>query len=88
MLLKKYLAQNRNKWPNNYDFANKLGISTATLSCIINGKNKPSKELAVKIEIMTDGEVDRHSFFNFTKAVEANCFIPGSPLPKELLDKI
>lgn len=40
------------------EFATMLGINTEYLNCIIRGKKKPGKHLALVISNMTNGQVD------------------------------
>lgn len=64
MDLKKYLDNKRLTYA---EFANQLGIHTHSLHNVVYGKKKPSLDLAVKIEELTDGEItakDLLYFFN------------------------
>jgi len=47
-------------------FSEMIGYSRVRLSCIINGKDKCSKKMAILIEKMTDGEVKAEELMNMS----------------------
>lgn len=54
MNLKEYLEEKRLTYR---EFAEKLGIRTQSLQTIVYGKRKPSLDLAVKIQELTEGAI-------------------------------
>lgn len=52
--LKEYLSQHNLEIKS---FAERIGYSREHLSNVINGHNKPSRHMAIIIEMYTDGEV-------------------------------